>query len=80
MVEYVCEGPDGYRPKMLQVPVRDAIRTGAGGGFCEVHCGFGHVGCDRGWGVGVWFHDVTSSRNASTSRLTDTSEVLIKFA
>ena len=50
MVEYVCEGPDGYRPKMLQVPVRDAIRASAGGGFCEVYCGFGHVGCDRGWG------------------------------
>ena len=54
VVEYVCEGPDGYRPKMLQVPVRDAIRASAGGGFCEVYCGFGHVGCDRGWGVGVW--------------------------
>ena len=61
MVEYVCEGPDGYRPKMLQVPVRDAIRASAGGGFCEVYCGFGHVGCDRGWGVGVWSLSALSS-------------------
>ena len=61
VVEYVCEGPDGYWPKKLQVPVRNAIRAGVGGGFCEVYCGFGHIGCERGVGgrclvvVGVVF-------------------------
>ena len=50
MVEYVRKGPDGYRPKMLQMPVGDAIRAGAGGGFCEIYCGLGHVGGDRGRG------------------------------
>ena len=53
MVEYVCEGPDGYRPEMLQVPVGDAIRVSAGGWFCEIYCGLGHVRGDREWGVGV---------------------------
>ena len=50
MVEYVHEAPDGYRSKMLQVPVRDAIRASAVGGFCEIYCGFVHVGCDGGGG------------------------------
>ena len=36
MVEYVCEGPDGYRPKMPQVPVRDAIRASAGAGLLHM--------------------------------------------
>ena len=53
MFEYVCESPDGYRPKMPQVPVGDAIRTSARGGFCENYCGLGHVGDDWGWAVGV---------------------------
>ena len=44
MVEYVYEGPDGYRPKMLQVPVGDAIKASVGGGFCEIYCGLGRVG------------------------------------
>ena len=53
VVEYVSEGPDGYRPKVLQVPVGDAIRACAGGGFCEFYCGLGHAGGDWRWGVGV---------------------------
>ena len=53
VVKNVCEGPDGYRPKMLKVSVRDAIGAGAGGGFSEVYCGLGHVWGERRWGVGV---------------------------
>ena len=53
MVEYVCEGPDGYRPKMHQVPVGDAIKASAGGGFCEIYCGLGYVEGDLGRGVGI---------------------------
>jgi len=44
VIEYVRKGPDGYRPKVLQVPVGDAIRASAGGWFCEFYCGFGHAG------------------------------------
>jgi len=50
----LCKGSDGYRPEMFQGLVGDAIRASAGGGFCEVNCGLGHVGCDWRWGVGVW--------------------------
>ena len=50
VVEYVRDGPDGYRPKMLQVPIGNAIKASAGGWFCKIYCGLGHVGCDRRWG------------------------------
>ena len=52
-IKDVGEGPDGDRPKMLQVPVGDAIRAGAGGGFGELYCGLGHVGGDWRWRVSV---------------------------
>ena len=45
-VTYVCKGPDGYLPEMLQVPVGDAIRVRVDGGFCEIYCGLGQVGGD----------------------------------
>ena len=54
VVDYVSEGPDGYRPKMLHVPLGHAIRAGAGGGYCEIYCELGHVGDNKGRGGGAW--------------------------
>ena len=38
VIEDISEGPDGYRPEMFQVAVRDAIRAGGRGVFGEFYC------------------------------------------
>ena len=43
-VEYICEGPDGYRPDMFKVPVGYAIRVCGTCGFGAVFYCFGHGG------------------------------------